>query len=323
MTGQMEVKDFYNILGVSENASQEEIKRAYRELAKKYHPDANPGNKEAENKFKDISEAYEVLSNPEKRKKYDQLRKFGRRGTGDWFSFDPSEFGRWERREGWPFEEFAFSSGSTFSIAELLKEIFGFDDIIRGYRAPKTRSKSQSTREQQPTPKSVAEITITFDEAVKGTERLLELQTSDPCMQCHGTGFLGRMACPACDGQGRVRHRRKIKVKLPPGIEDGHKLRLRGMGSGLGPGYQPSDLYVTVRVQPHKFFKRKGLDIHCEVPVGEEQLKRGLKIRVMTIHGKRVELKIPPGTKKGTVFRIPNMGISKNGAVGDQYVKVI
>lgn len=320
MTGQMEVKDFYNILGVSENATQEEIKRAYRELAKKYHPDANPGNKEAEEKFKDISEAYEVLSNPEKRQKYDQLRKYGHRtGSGEWFTFDPSEFQRRGRWEGWPFEEFGFTGGSAFSFADILKEIFGFDDIIRGYRSPRTQPRRSPYR----APESAAEITISFEEAVRGTERMLELQTTDPCPRCHGMGLLGRSRCSNCGGTGRIRHRRKIRVKLPPGIEDGHKLRLRGMGSGGAVGGQPGDLYITVRVQPHKFFRRQGLDIYCDVPVSDENLKKGVKIRVLTVHGNKVELKIPAGTKKGTVFRIPNMGISKNGSVGDQYVRVV
>ncbi|MDQ7065808.1 MAG: J domain-containing protein [candidate division KSB1 bacterium] len=318
----MEVKDFYNILGVSENATQEEIKRAYRELAKKYHPDANPGNKEAEEKFKDISEAYDVLSNPEKRQKYDQLRKYGKAGSGTWFSFDPNEFRRHAGTTGWPFEEFTFTSepGGSFSFAEILREIFGFDDIIRGYRSPGSRVRQRTVRRE---PESAAEIEISFEEAIRGTERMLELHTTDPCSRCHGTGHLGGMICSACHGTGRIRHRRKIRVKIPAGIEDGHKLKLRGMGAGTGFGMQPSDLYVTVRVKPHKFFERKGKDIYCQVPVDSEKLKKGVKIRVATVSGKRVELKIPPGTKKGTVFRIPGMGVSVNGEVGDQYVKIV
>ncbi len=313
----MEVKDFYNILGVSENASQEEIKRAYRELAKKYHPDANPGNKEAENKFKDISEAYEVLSNPEKRKKYDQLRKYGSTSGGEWFSFDPSDI-RWRKAAGGsPFEEFNFTGGSGFSFAEILREIFGFDDIIRG---PKPRTRFHS---QRPEPQTTAEITISFDEAIKGTEKIVELQTTEVCPRCHGTGHIGGMICSNCQGSGRIRHKRKIKIKLPAGIENGHKLRLRGMGTRQYPGGPPGDLYIKVNVQPHKFFKQKGKDIYCEIPIDDKKLKSGIKIRVMTIHGKRVELKIPPGTEKGTLFRIPKMGISKNGQVGDQFVKIV
>ena len=314
----MEVKDFYNILGVSENASQNEIKRAYRDLAKKYHPDANPNNKAAENKFKDISEAYEVLSNPEKRKKYDQLRRYGSTSSGEWFSFDPSTFRKQGAGGGWPFEDAAFSTGGHFSFSEILKEIFGFDDIIRG-----TTTQRRSPRTVRSHPRYSADITISLEEAARGTEKMLELHTTETCPQCQGTGHIGARPCPHCDGLGKVRHRRRIKVKIPAGIEDGHQLVLRGIATDGEAGRSRANLYVTVHIKPHKFFQRVGNDIHCELPLDDERLKRGLKVRVLTVDGKKVEIKIPPGTAKGAVFRLPSLGISKNGKKGDQYVKVV
>ena len=309
----MEFKDYYKILGISSNASQDEIKKAYRDLAKKNHPDANRGIPEAEARFKDISEAYSVLSNPEKRKKYDELRKYGEAAGGDWFSIDPfANAGH----QPWNFEGRGFTaSGSGFSFSEILKEMFGFDDPARNY-APTQRSAPKKQ-------KFSAEVKISFEEAVYGAEKLLELKLQSPCPRCHGRGVLGFMQCDVCGGKGKIQQRRRIKIKIPPGIEDGHVLKLRNVGFSSGSNGQATDVYVTTRIAPHRFFQRKGLDIHCTIPVEEQKLRRGLKVRVQTIRGSKVELRVPPQTKKGTVFRLPRFGLSKNGVTGDQYVKII
>ncbi|HHL71540.1 MAG TPA: molecular chaperone DnaJ [Bacteroidetes bacterium] len=313
----MEVKDYYHILGVSENASADEIKKAYRVLAKKYHPDANDQDAAAEAKFKDISEAYAVLSDDEKRKKYDQLRRFGsaQPGGGDWFSFDPSTF----RRSGGaaPFEEFGFSQTGGISISDLLKELFGFEGMARDHGAA-SRPRPQARKRQQQT----AEIAISLEDAVLGTTKLVEVTSTRKCGRCHGTGNVLGKTCPTCQGTGKIKARKKIKLKIPAGVEDGHKMVLRGMGSDTS-GKGNNDLYVIVRIKPHKFFKRRGNDIHCEVPVDDTVLQKGARIRVKTIEGKKVEVTIPPNTEKGKVFRLPGLGVKKNGSAGAQYVKVV
>lgn len=309
----MEFKDYYKILGLSSSASQDEIKRAYRELAKQNHPDANRGNVAAEARFKDISEAYSVLSNPEKRRKYDELRKYGGAGGGDWFHIDPFAS---TGREPWSFEGRGFTaSGSGFSFSEILKEMFGFDDSVRDH----TPTPRNTPRKQ----KYSAEVHISFDEAIHGTEKLLELKLQSPCPRCRGAGMLGFERCNVCGGQGKSQQRRRIKIKIPPGIEDGHVLKLRNVGFRGGRNGQAADVYVTTRISPHRFFQRRGLDIHCTIPVEEDKLRRGLRVRVQTIRGSKVDLRIPPHTKKGTVFRLPKFGLSKNGITGDQYVKII
>ncbi len=314
----MEVKDYYHILGVSENAGADEIKKAYRVLAKKYHPDANNQDAAAEAKFKDISEAYAVLSDPEKRQKYDQLRRFGNTqpGGGDWFSFDPSTFRR--SGPGAPFEEFGFSQGGGgISISDLLKELFGFEGMARDHGGA-TRSRTQPQRRPQQT----AEIFISLEDAARGTTKLVEITSTRKCGRCHGSGNVLGQVCPTCQGTGKIKARKKIKLKIPAGVEDGHKMVLRGMGSDTS-GKGNNDLYVIVRIKPHKFFKRRGNDIHCEVPVDEDVLKKGARIRVKTIDGKKVEVTIPPNTEKGKVFRLPGLGVKKNGSAGAQYVKVV
>ncbi len=309
----MEVKDYYNILGVSESADAAEIKRAYREKAKKYHPDANPEDTVAENKFKAVSEAYDILSNDSKRRKYDQLRRFGHPHSGhDWFSFDTSNFN--QQSHNWPFEDFKNTSGLGFSFTDILRELFGFDGMTRGYSEP--------GKQTTPRIKLHAEIQITLEEAILGVKKLVQISTKETCSRCLGNGlFMGR-TCGICDGSGKFSTKKRIKLTIPKGIEDGHILAIRGMGPGDTTNGNPGDLYVKVCIKPHKFFSRKGKDIYCDVPIQSEMLQKGVNIRVGTINGKRVELRIPAGTKKGAVFKIPEMGIQNNGVAGNQYVVI-
>lgn len=308
----MEVKDFYRILGVSETASANEIKRAYRDLAKRYHPDANPDDAEAESRFKNISEAYDVLKDGEKRRKYDQLRRYGHvSGNSDWFSFDPYAYRRQNGTSS--FDGYQFSAG--FKFTDMLKEIFGFDDMVRGYPNQNRQPKAKA--------QAVAELTISFEEAILGTNKLIQISNYISCEVCFGAGYTRGAKCHACQGAGRVKMQKKIRIKIPPGVEDSHRMLLRGITGNGDSHHRSNDLYVTVKVTPHKFFKRIGQDLLCEVPLDDEQLRRGSRIRVSTIDGRKVDIRIPPGTPKGALLRLPGLGVQDNENTGDQLIKII
>ena len=331
-------KDYYRILGVSEDATQEEIKKAYRRLARQYHPDANPGDKSAEEKFKEISEAYEVLSDPEKRRQYDQLRRFGASG-----SFNIDEI---FRREGGPHRGFSFDLGGFGWLGDLLGELFDFG------RWGRPRSYGPVRGEDV-----YAEVEVPFETAALGGNVTVSVPKEEPCPVCGGTGaqpgsasevcptchglgtvsyvqggFAVSRTCPTCYGRGRTISQncercggtgrvsvvRKYKVELPPGIEDGGQVRLRGQG-GPGAGGPPGDLILTVRVRPHRFFTRRGDDLLCEVSVPREKAERGTRVRLRTLDGRKVELKVPPGTRDGRTFRLRGLGVPGRG---DLYVKV-
>ncbi len=333
-------KDYYEILGVSRDASIDEIKKAYRNLVLKYHPDRNPGNKEAEEKFKEITEAYEVLSDPEKRKIYDT---YGHAGFGpegfDW----TQDFSRVRM-------DFSDIFGDIFD--NFFSEVFG-----TGYHSTRQRTVERirgSDLEYR--------IYITLKEASKGTEKYINVSRYDPCSTCRGTGSksgvskitcpmchgTGRITqskgfftitqtcpkcrgegviisnpCPNCRGTGRVRNIHKILVKIPAGIENGTSLRLKGQGD-VGPNNGPrGDLYVTVFVEKDKIFERDGSNIICEVPITIPQAVLGDEVEVPTLTGK-VKVKIPPGTQNGTLLRLKNLGLPRlNGyGKGDQIIKV-
>jgi molecular chaperone DnaJ len=348
-------KDLYKILGVSEKATLDEIKKAYRKLAKKYHPDANPGDTSAEERFKDISTAYEVLGDPKKRQQYDQLRKYGAGG------FQGFQNGR---RPGG--RDFRGGAGQGFSFEDLggfggLGDIFKDLFDLGGARA---RSGARSGPASGPAPGRGedlhSEIEIPFETAISGGKTLLNVPLEETCPTCHGSGaepgsqtsvcpdchgqgylsfaqggFAVNRPCPrcygrgqiisqpchTCNGRGQVQRMRKISLKIPAGIDDGDHIRLRGQGRpGMG-GASSGDLIITVRVGGHHFFRRKGRDLHCEVPINIAQAVLGSKLRVRTIDGK-IKLTIPPGTQSGTVFRIPGKGLSVNGKQGNQLVEV-
>lgn len=348
----MAQKDYYDILGLSETASDQEIKKAYRRLAKKYHPDSNPNNKMAEEKFKEVSEAHEILSNPEKRKQYDQLRKMERSGfTG---------FGRGEGGRG--FEDlFARRGGKGRSFT--FEDMGGFGNI--GDLFSNIFDMGQANRRQRWGPQKgadlYAEVEIPFDLAVSGGKTAVELKKEEVCPVCKGTGAkpgtsqstcpecggsgmvsfgqggfavsrpcprcLGRgkiitVPCPQCGGRGQTSARKKLLINIPAGISDGTQLRLRGQGQPGIAGGPPGDLMVKIEVGRHRFFDRRGQDVYCKVPINIAQASLGTKIRVRTIDGK-VELKIPPGTQSGTKFRLRGKGIKANGSRGDQYVEVV
>jgi molecular chaperone DnaJ len=336
-------KDFYQVLGVPDSASQADIKKAYRRLAKQYHPDANPNNPKAGERFKEISEAHSVLSDAEKRKQYDQMRRLG--------AFDGAPRGPRAgagARPGGPapgdFDTGGIEFGDLGGLGVIFSSIFGrsrreepraealeavvevpFRVAALGGRVPVTLS----VTEPCPTcagsggapgatwstcPECHGRGIISFGQGGFAVNR--------PCPQCRGRGRIPSEPCPTCRGAGEVRSERNIVITVPPGTEDGSRVRLRGQGETTSSGGMPGDLLVTFQVQPDRFFRREGLDIVCEVPINMVQAALGTRLRVRTLDGKRVMLRIPPGTQPGRKFRIKGQGIEKNGRRGDQLVAV-
>jgi molecular chaperone DnaJ len=338
-------KDFYQILGVPDSASQEQIKKAYRRLAKQYHPDANPNNPQAAERFKEISEAHSILSDADKRKQYDQMRKlgafdgFGRRpaGAGAGAGAGPGFGG------GFNAEEFDLGDLGGFGLGDIFSSIFG-----RGRR--EERGESLETLVDVPfrvaTLGGKISVTLPVTEACptchgSGGARGATFSTcpecqgrgtisfgqggfavTRPCPQCRGRGKIPSEECPTCHGAGEVRNERRVAISVPPGTESGTKVRLKGQGLPGRSGQPAGDLLVTFQVQPDRFFRREGLDVICEVPINLAQAVLGTRLRVRTLDGKKVMLKIPAGTQPGRRFRIKGLGIEKNGRRGDQLVEI-
>lgn len=339
-------RDYYEVLGVARTASAEEIKKAYRKLAVQYHPDKNPGNKEAEEKFKEISEAYEVLSDATKRQRYDQFGHAGFGGGGGGGGFQGGGFGGIDLEEALRTFMGAFGGGGggRGSI---------FDDFFGGGGG---HARNQATRGAD----LRYDIEIDFEESVFGSTRELTLTIMDACGTCQGSGaepgskretcrrckgsgmitsgggfFQVRQTCPdcggsgqtnskpcrECHGEGRVKARRSVSFKIPAGVETGSRLRLAGKGEGGVRGGQAGDLYVVIHVKPHPFFQRRDEDILCEMPLPFSIAALGGELEVPTIHG-FAKLKIPAGTESGTVMRIRGKGVTspRGYSAGDQHV---
>jgi molecular chaperone DnaJ len=334
-------KDFYQVLGVPDTASPEEIKKAYRRLAKQYHPDANPNNPQAAERFKEVSEAHAVLSDADKRKQYDQMRRLGafdggfRRGGAGARPGGPTDF-----EAG-----FDFSDIGSFGLGDIFSSIFG-----RGRREETAEAETVETVVEIPfrvaalggkvpvrlpmnetcpqcsgsgaapgaristCPECNGRGTVTFGQGGFAVSR--------PCPQCRGRGKIPSAPCPTCAGAGEVRTEHEVLITVPPGTETGTKVRLRGQGQARRPGEPKGDLIVTFQVQPDRFFHREGLDVICEVPINLAQAVLGTRLRVRTLDGKKVVLRIPPGTQPGRKFRIKGLGIVKGDRRGDQLVAV-
>ncbi len=336
-----EKRDYYEVLGVSKGASEDEIKKAYKKLARKYHPDMNPGDKEAEEKFKEVNEANEVLSDPEKKARYDQ---FGFAGV------DPSYGGGGAGGYG--------AGGFDFGdLGDIFGSFFGGGFGGGQRRNPNAPQRGESIR---------ASVAISFTEAAFGCEKEISVDRSEqcptckgngcaagttpevcptcrgtgtvqvrrqtpmgvfassaPCTKCGGTGRIIHQPCPDCRGQGAVRKRRSIKVTIPAGIDDGQTISLRGQGHAGKNGGPNGDLLITVMVQPHEIFRREGTAVFCEAPITYAQAVLGGTLEIPTIDGK-VKYDIPEGTQTGSVFRLRGKGIPVlNGrGRGDQYVTV-
>jgi len=334
-------RDYYQTLGVSETATTDEIKKAFRRLAKQYHPDRNPNNPQAAERFKEISEAHDVLSDAEQRKKYDQLRRYGAfAGSG--------AGGRGYGGPGGPGGAGGFSAdvdlsdlGSFGGLGDLFSSIFG-------RRGPDTEVEAADEVE--------AAVTIPFRVAALGGKVPVTLPVSEvcptcggngaapgatistcpeckgrgtisfgqgsfavtrPCPVCRGKGKVPSQRCPTCQGEGEVRVEKRLMITVPPGTEDGTRVRLKGQGTrGRG------DVVAVFHVEPDRFFRREGLDVICVVPINVAQAMLGSKIKVKTLAGRHIVLRVPPGTQHGQRFRIAGQGIEKNGRRGDQYVEV-
>lgn len=343
-------KDFYRTLGVAENASADEIKKAYRKLAKQYHPDANPNDEAAAERFKEISEAYSVLSDEEKRKQYDQMRKYGAfsgfgGAGGGGFRRGPAGAGPATGGGTIDFEDLNGLGGlgdlfgSIFDFGKRKSRAQGpqrggnveyavdisFELAARGGKLPITIPVTETCptchgngAAPGTTPVTCPECrgsgTVTFGQGGFAVSR--------PCPACYGKGTIPTDPCPTCHGQGAVRQQRQINVTVPAGVDTGSKLRIPGQGEPGAGGGARGDLILSFRVQPHRFFRREGLDVHVSVPINVAQAMLGSKIRVRTVEGKHVVLRIPAGTQSGTRFRIKGQGIEKGDRRGDQYVEV-
>ena len=342
-------RDYYEVLGVDRKASPEEVKKSYRKLAMQNHPDRNPGNAEAEARFKEVSEAYEVLSDANKRRQYDQFGHDGMRST-----FGPG---------GFDFErDFTHYS----DLQDILGSIFGgesggfFDSFFAGGGGGGQRRAGRSGSQQGADLRF--DIEIDFEEAVFGAEKEIALPLTEDCAACGGSGaepgsqretcrqcggrgavvsnsgiFQVRQTCPVCSGSGtvvarpcrecrgagRVRARKRIVIRIPAGVETGSRLRLSGKGEGGVRGGPPGDLYVIVHVRAHELFQRREEDLYCQVPIAFEIAALGGEIEVPTIDG-YAKLKIAPGTESGRIYRLKGRGVPRVDGYGkgDLHVQV-
>ncbi len=315
-TGNVTKADYYEVLGVSRSATDQELKAAYRKMALQHHPDRNPGNAEAEERFKACSEAYQVLSDPQKRAAYDRYGHAGVSGAGS---------------DGGPF-------AGAQDIGDIFGDLFGEMFNMGGNRRASRVQKGRDVRH---------DLTIEFEEAVFGKETKVTVQRMEACKDCRGTGTAtgrGPSTCPHCAGRGQVRyqqgffsiartcnacggtgtvisdpclhcrgegrveHEHELLVNIPAGVEDGTRIRYQGEGDAGRFGGPAGDLYIVLRVKHHKFFEREGNDLHCMIPISFPQAALGTEIAVATLDGE-VKLKIPEGTQSGQEFRIRGRGV--------------
>ena len=300
-------KDYYSILGVNRDASEKEIKQAYRRLARRHHPDVNPSDKSAEQKFKQINEAYEVLSDKEKRRKYDQF--------GDqWQYVDQiAQAGR-QQAPRWGFNQARGAQTFRFEEADL-------DSLFGGLFGSGTRSRRVRPRRGQDVEHPVE---VTLEEAYHGAKRTIALQTEEPCFTCKGTGQIQNMPCSVCRGSGLVSSMKRLEVKIPPGVKNGSRVRIAGKGEPGYAGGVSGDLYLTVAVKAHHLFERRGNDLHVEVPVPLMVAVLGDEIQVPTLKGK-LALKVPPETQNGRIFRLSGQGMPRvvgSSTYGDLLARV-
>lgn len=306
----MAKRDYYEILGVKKDASDDELKKAYRTLARKYHPDVNPDDKQAEAKFKEISEAYAVLSDKEKREEYDRLgTEFKFEGVpfpgGFGFEFQNFGGGGGRRRRG---------GGRTRQATGDFRDVFA--DLFGGGGGIEFESMPRKGNDVE------ASATIDFRDAVQGTTLQLGLGRQRECPKCGGLGNVANSVCPQCHGTGVVSGTDSVKVKIPEGVRSGQRIRIAGKGSAGLNGGAPGDLFVRIEVRSHPFFVRDGDDIRIELPITIGEAIHGAEIDVPTIRGP-VRAKIPPGTQGGQVFRLKGKGSKKKGGhYGDHYYKV-
>jgi len=346
-------RDFYSVLGVSSSATQDEIKKSYRKLAKKFHPDANANDTKAAERFKEISEANNVLGDPAKRKQYDEMRRLGAFDGGfGGYSGGRSRAGAAGARGGGQTINFQdFDIGGLGGLGDLFSSMFGGGEARQGSR-PRGPERGQTVE---------ANLDIPFRTAARGGKVPIDLEVSEECGTCHGTGAapgaqlricpecngrgvislgqggfavnrtcpvcLGKgqvptEPCPTCHGSGEVRVRRKVLINVPPGVDSGSKIRLKGQGGKGNANGPPGDLVITFNVLSDKFYRRDGLDVIATVPLNIAQATLGTKISVRALNGKKVAIKIPSGTPSGKRFRVRGQGIQKGDKKGDLIVEV-
>ncbi len=336
-------KDYYQVLGVPKNASAAEIKKAYRKLAQQFHPDANPGNTDAEDRFKEISSAYDVVGDEEKRKSYDQVREMAASGYGAGGPGGPGP-------GGWP--------GGPGAVHYETAD-FDIGDLLRGFGGAGSRGRQRQQRPQRGADLQT-EVEISFDDAMSGTTVPVRISGPAVCHTCHGSGaqpgtspitcptcggsgsvsvnqgfFSMERPCPECRGSGRIiehpcstchgsgaeRRTRKFQVKIPAGVKDAARIKLAGRGEPGPAGGQPGDLYVRVRVGQHDLFGRRGDNLTVDLPVSYPEAALGANVEVPTLNGP-VTLKVPAGTPNGKTFRVRGKGAPKQGGHGDLLVTV-
>jgi DnaJ-class molecular chaperone len=326
----VEYKDYYKILGVPKGASDKEIKQAYRRLARKYHPDVNPGDQTAEERFKEMGEAYAVLSDPEKRKKYDQFGPSLRDGT---YWRGASAGPRGGTRVYTTTRDFAKdfdASGFGSGFSDFFNELFagGLGGRNRGATAePGANGAAAGARTKaEPTRGSDVEqaIEVTLEEVATGGNRVFSMQMPELCPSCRGTALVNGKLCGTCHGEGTVNKQRRIEVKIPPGVRDGSRIRIRGEGNASPNGGAKGDLYLVVTVQPHPTFDRKGNDLYVEVPVPLTKAVLGGDLSVPTLKGGQLSMTVPPETQNGRTFRLGGQGLPalRGDETGDLYAKV-
>ncbi len=345
--------DYYELLGVSRKANAKEIRAAFRKLARKYHPDLNPGDKSSEEKFKQLQEAYDVLSDTQKRQMYDQHGFYSEnfQGGGPAPSADPDDarvnfdFGGFDFGGSAPGASGSGSSGSSFRDL--------FSQFFRGGRG------AEMEQEQEAGGDLEYQIEIDFWDAVRGAVKKISITRMETCEACHGTGAVGspqtctacggtgtiaqaagkmrfnvpctrcggtgklRTMCKTCGGEGRVRRTETIDVRIPAGVASGSRVRVPGKGNAGTMGAPAGDLYLRVEVKPHPFFERQGNDLHVKVPVTVSEATLGAKIEVPTIDGRSL-VRIPPATNSGSTLRLREKGVpsARDGSRGDQYVEI-
>ena len=287
-------KDYYETLGVKRNATEQEIRQAYRRLARKYHPDVNPGDKSAEARFKEINEAHEVLSDPDKRAKYDRY--------GDKWQY-ADQFAQAEARQS-PFTGYE-GGGFRFEEGDM-ESLFG--DLFGGRTGTTSRRRTRRVLDtEQP-------VEVALEEAYTGTSRVMSLQTEEPCPTCNGTGRIRNVLCSQCRGAGTIPKIQRLELHIPPGVTNGSRVRIAGKGGQDYDGHR-GDLYLVISVRPDPRFERHDDDLHVDVPIPLAVAALGGEVKVPTPKGS-LALKVPPETQNGTNFRLAGQGMPHLGESG-------
>jgi molecular chaperone DnaJ len=338
----MAKRDYYEVLGVQKGVSKDDIKKAYRKLAIQYHPDKNPGNKAAEEKFKEATEAYEILSDDQKKSAYDQFGFAGVEGMGGGAADYSSVF-----------RDFGDIFGGSGDFSGI------FDSLFGGGGGRRTSSARQSQRGGA---NLRYDVEITFKDAAFGTKKEIQFYHNESCPTCKGMGAAAgssKKTCPTCGGQGQVRHsmglfsmaqtcpacggegriieqpckscggsglqksKQKIIVTIPPGVENGRRVVIPKQGDAGPQGGPPGDLYVCIRVRPHEHFERQDYDIYCAIPISITQASLGGDVQITTLDDKTIRVKIPAGSQNGKLLRVHGEGVPQGGRRGDLYIKLM